>query len=150
VQPSLTIRPAVAADVDALREVYRRSSMSNEGDRSLFSTHPELLVWSDLAVHEGRTRVAVAARRITGFATLSFTNASPEVEDLFVDPDWTRRGIGRALVEEIAALARIGGWRFIEVDANPHAVAFYARVGFVAVGEAVVPYGTGIRMRRSS
>jgi hypothetical protein len=27
------------------------------------------------------------------------TVASPEVEDLFVDPDLTRRGIGRALVE---------------------------------------------------
>ena len=124
--------------------------MSNEGDRDLFSIHPELLDWSDVAVREGRTQVAVAGGRVAGFATLSFTNASAEVEDLFVDPAWARRGIGRALVEEIASIARAAGSPFMEVDANPHALAFYASVGFVAVGEAVVPYGTGVRMRRSS
>jgi GNAT superfamily N-acetyltransferase len=148
VSPTVTIRSAAAADVPALREVYRRSSLSNEGDRDLFSVHPELLDWSDLSVQEGRTRVAEADGRIAGFATLSFTATSAEVEDLFVDPDWMRLGIGRALVEGIATMAGIAGWRFIEVDANPHALHFYARVGFVALGAAVVPYGEGVRMRR--
>jgi GNAT superfamily N-acetyltransferase len=150
VLPTLTIRPATSADVDALREVYRRSSMSNKGDRALFDLHPELLDWSDLAVQEGRTQVAVADGRVAGFATLSFTNSSAEVEDLFVDLEWTRRGIGRALIKDIAKVARTAGWTSIEVDANPHALGFYSSVGFVAAGAAEVPYGTGLRMRRST
>ena len=147
---TVTVRSAAAADVAALRDVYRRSSLSNEGDRDLLSSHPELLDWSDLAVREGRTRMAEADGCVAGFATLVFTETSAEVEDLFVDPDWMRRGIGRLLVEDMATLARASGWRCIEVDANPHALSFYTRVGFVAVGEAAVPYGTGVRMRRGT
>jgi GNAT superfamily N-acetyltransferase len=150
VPPTVSIRPGAAPDVAALREVYRRASLANEGDRELLTAHPELLDWSDLALQQGRTRVAVADGRVAGFATILFTAASAEVEDLFVDPDWMRRGIGRALVEEIGVLARTAGWQFIEVDANPHALSFYTRVGFVAVGEAVVEYGTGVRMRRAT
>jgi len=123
--------------------------MSNRGDRELFASHPELLDWSDLAVQEGRTQVALADGHVAGFATISFSEGLAEVEDLFVDPGWGRQGIGRALIEEIAAVARTTGFTCIEVDANPHALAFYASVDFVAIGEAVVPYGTGIRMRRT-
>jgi GNAT superfamily N-acetyltransferase len=112
------IRPAAAADVAALREVYRRSSLSNEGDRNLFSAHPGLFEWSDLAVQEGRSLVAVSGDRVVGFATPSFSDSSAEVDDLFVDPEWMRRGVGRALLEAIAARARAAGWDVIEVDAN--------------------------------
>jgi len=147
VPPTIRVQPAVAADVPAVRELYRRSSLSNEGDRELLTMHPELLDWSDAAVREGRTRVAVAGGRVVGFATLLVKETSAEVEDLFVDPDWMRRGVGRALVEDIAGVAGSMGWPFIEVDANPHAVGFYSRVGFVAVGLAAVEYGTGVRMR---
>jgi prepilin-type processing-associated H-X9-DG protein len=124
--------------------------MSNRGDRELFANHPELLDWSDLAVEEGRTQVALADGHVAGFATISFIDEGlAEVEDLFVDPDWGRQGIGRALIEKIAAVARTIGLTCIEVDANPHALAFYASVDFVAIGEAAVPYGTGVRMRRT-
>ena len=150
VPSTVTIRTAAVADVAALREVYRRSSLSNEGDRDLLSAHPELLEWSDLAVREGRTRMAEADGCVAGFATVMFTETAAELEDLFVDPDWMRRGIGRALVEDIAVVARSAGSPFIEVDANPHALSFYSRVGFVSVGEADVPYGTGTRMRRAT
>jgi GNAT superfamily N-acetyltransferase len=150
VPPTVTIRAAAAADVAALREVFRRSSLSNEGDRELLSVHPELLDWSDLAVREARTRLAEADGCVAGFATLLFTETAAEVEDLFVDPDCMRLGIGRLLVEDMATLAHAAGWRYIEVDANPHALSFYTRVGFVAVGEAAVPYGTGVRMRRDT
>jgi GNAT superfamily N-acetyltransferase len=150
VPANVSIRPGVAADLAVVQEVFRRSCLTNEGDRDLFSAHPELLDWSDLALRQGRTRVAVADGRVAGFATILLTEASAEVEDLFVDPDWMRRGIGRALVEEIGSLARSAGWQFMEVDANPHALSFYTRVGFVAVGEAVVQYGRALRMRRST
>ncbi|HVM67288.1 MAG TPA: GNAT family N-acetyltransferase [Acidimicrobiales bacterium] len=146
----VTVRPATPADVPVLRDVYRRASLSNDGDRALFSEHPELLEWSGPAVAEGRVRVAVSDGRLAGFATVAFTGTGAEVEDLFVAPEWGRRGVGRALVEAIVAIARSAGWRCLEVDANPHAVDFYTRVGFTAVGEATVPYGTGVRMRRST
>jgi GNAT superfamily N-acetyltransferase len=79
-----------------------------------------------------------------------FAERAAIVDDLFVHPDWQRRGVGRAMVEDLSLAARRAGWRSIEVDANPHAQTFYRSVGFVAVGEVAVEYGTGLRMRRST
>ena len=54
-----------------------------------------------------------------------------ELEDLFVDPPWMRRGVGAALVLEIAELLRLLDFERLEVTANPHAMAFYQHMEFV-------------------
>jgi hypothetical protein len=54
------IRDAVPGDLAALREVFRRSSLSNAGDRMNLLAHPDALQFSGLAVRQGRTRAAVA------------------------------------------------------------------------------------------
>jgi GNAT superfamily N-acetyltransferase len=92
---SLLIRDAEPADMDALREVFRRSSLSNEGDRVNLLANPETLEFSTQFVDGRRTRVAVDNDRIVGFATVVGAGAAIELDDLFVDPDWMRRGVGR-------------------------------------------------------
>ena len=91
------VRTALPADLPALRRLFRRSSLSNEGDRELMIAHPELVEPSEEAVAEGRTRVAVSVDgAILGFATgRRLEPGVLELEDLFVDPDWMRRGIGQ-------------------------------------------------------
>jgi GNAT superfamily N-acetyltransferase len=142
------IRIAVAADLPALRRLYRRSSLSNECDRELMLAHPELVGPSGEAVAEGRTRVAVAADgTILGFATgRRLESGVLELEDLFVDPAWMRRGVGRQLVNDVVALAERQGIVRIEVTANPHADAFYRSAGFVYVGETETQFGPAARM----
>ena len=137
------IRVAVPADLGALRDLFRRSSLSNAGDRASLLAHPEALEFSGLAVDEGRTRVAVVDGRIVGFATLL---GDGELEDLFVDPGWMRRGIGRALVLDAVALARAHGLARIEVTANGEALGFYESVGFVLDGAVETAFGRGSRM----
>jgi GNAT superfamily N-acetyltransferase len=140
------IRAAGPGDLPVLREVFRRSSLSNDGDRENLLAHPEVLELSDLAVMEGRTRAAVAGGRVVGFATWLGAGEVTEIEDLFVDPDWMGRGVGRALVADLVATARSRGVRRIEVTANPHALAFYAKAGFVIGGEAETRFGPAPRM----
>jgi GNAT superfamily N-acetyltransferase len=142
------VRPAIAADLPALRRLFRRSSLSNEGDRELMLAHPELVGPSDAAVAGGRTRVAVAADdTIRGFATWRrLEQGALDLEDLFVDPDWMRTGVGRRLVADILALAAREGIDRVEVTANPHADAFYRSVGFVHVGETETEFGPAARM----
>jgi hypothetical protein len=81
------IRPAVLGDMPALRDVFRRSSLSDDGDRATLLAHPDALEPSDLAVRDGRTRVAVADDRIVGFAAWLSAGDIFEIEDLFVDPE---------------------------------------------------------------
>ena len=139
------IRVAVHADLGALRDLYRRSSLSNAGDRASLLAHPEALEFAGDAVGEGLTRVAVVDGRIVGFATLL---GDGELEDLFVDPDWMRRGIGRALVLDAVVLAPAHGLDRIEVTANGEALDFYESVGFVFDGEVETAFGRGSRMHR--
>ena len=84
---------------------------------------------------------------LVGFATArALDDDAFEVTDLFVDPDHMRSGVGRALINEVVATATEWGRNRIEVEANRHAVAFYDRVGFVAVEEVQLEFGTALRM----
>jgi len=123
--PNVLIRDAVPGDMTALRAVFRRSSLSNDGDRPNLLAHPEVLELPDRAVREGRTRAAVADGDVVGFASWLGAGDAVEIEDLFVDPEWMRQGIGRALVLDLIAIACGRGIRRVEVTANQHALAFY-------------------------
>lgn len=88
------IRTAVSGDLPALRGLFRRSSLSNAGAREILLANPQPLKLTDSGVGEGRTQVAVAVDgTIVGFATgLPLEDSRLELEDLFVDPEWMRRG----------------------------------------------------------
>ena len=141
-----SIRLALANDVAAINEVFRRSSLSNEGDRPFLLDNPEVLVFDDAAVRAGRTRVAVADGHVVGFATTTVTGEIAELDDLFVDPPWKRKGVARALILDAASAARAVGSRRIEVTANEHARSFYDAVGFVADGPVATQFSPGTRM----
>ena len=142
----MVVRDARPADVDTLRDVFRRSSLSNEGDRANLLAHPETLEWAADSIGEGWTRVAVVDDRVVGFATTSPTENGLELDDLFVDPDWMRRGVGRALVEDVVSTARRGARRRITVTANEHALPFYEHAGFVTLGSVETMFGPAPRM----
>ncbi len=142
------IRDAVPGDMAVLRDVYRRSSLSNDGDRPNLLAHPDALEFTGAPGGDRRMRVAVADGRIAGFATSIIGGDAVELEDLFVDPDWMRQGAGRALVEDAVAITWNEGARRIEVTANRHALAFYQTVGFVLDGEVRTRLGSGSRMHR--
>ena len=104
------VRTAVADDLPALRDVFRRASLSNPGDAEVLLAHPEVLVLPDTEVLAGHTRVAVSPDgTVVGFATTLGNGPVRELEDLFVDPDAAAPGIGAALVADAAALARRDG-----------------------------------------
>jgi GNAT superfamily N-acetyltransferase len=142
----VVIRPATANDVDALADVYRRSSLSNEGDRPHLVENPEFLVWDAAALNDGGTLLAEIDGQIVGFATISDSGGAVELDDLFTDPDWMRRGVASALVRECASVAYQCGVRRIDVTANGHALAFYESAGFVHDHSVQTKFGPGHRM----
>jgi GNAT superfamily N-acetyltransferase len=141
------IRLGMPADLPVATGVYRRASLSNAGDRDNLLAHPEFLVLGPEGLAEGRTYVAEEDGSVVGFATWAEADGSIELEDLFVDPGWRRRGIATALVGRIVDVVRARGAKFLEVTANTHAREFYSAAGFTDCGVAETDFGAAPRMR---
>jgi GNAT superfamily N-acetyltransferase len=134
----IVVRPAAADDVPLIfsfiRELaeYERMSDQVAADevrlrQTLFGARPAAEVL-----------IAAIDRTPVGFA-LFFQNYSTflgkpgiYLEDLFVRPQWRGRGAGRALLMQIARLARQRGCGRVEwavLDWNEPAIGFYTALG---------------------
>jgi ribosomal protein S18 acetylase RimI-like enzyme len=122
----LHYRPLGASDVAAISRVHRRAclvayafmrwSYTEEEVRRWYAGKLPEWDWGMVAHEQGRAVAFVAA-------------AGAHIDQLFVDPDHQRRGIGAALLA--AALKRNGGSATLHVFAeNAGARAFYERHGF--------------------
>ena len=143
-----SIRDARPDEAVALEALQRRSSDGWEDDRALLAAHPDAIEPPHRAIAEGRVRVAVDANgRLLGFSVvLPVSGGRCELDDLFVEPDWMRRGVGRLLVEDLAARAAASGASHVDVIANSNALGFYSRLGFEVTGEASTRFGSAPRM----
>jgi len=140
------IRLGSPADLPAVCSIYRRASLSNAGDHGNLLAHPEYLVLGPEGLAEGRTHVAEQDGSVVGFATWAEIADTMELEDLFVDPGFMRRGIATALVNRIAEVLQARGVKRLEVTANPHALGFYRAAGFTDCGVAETQFGAAPRM----
>jgi GNAT superfamily N-acetyltransferase len=148
----MIIRTALDADLPELQRVFRAASLSNEGDAPALLAHPEYLIFTGDGIAEGRTRVIVATvngrQHLVGFATVARgPDGQPDVEDLFVHPQWRRRGVARRLIHDLASTARREGHNTITVVGNEHAREFYQAVGFVEFGSAETALGLAPHLR---
>jgi GNAT superfamily N-acetyltransferase len=72
--------------------------------------------------------VADADGRAIAFSSL--VPGEPAVlDDLWVEPEWIGKGVGRRLFAAVADRAAELGASRLEWEAEPHAVGFYARLG---------------------
>lgn len=89
--------------------------------------------------------VAVEDNRVIGFSQIN--PAMYEVEAVYVHPAHGRRGIGRALLQQVEHAAFARGLRELRLAASLNAVAFYTSCGFIAHAEANYRLSSGITIR---
>jgi N-acetylglutamate synthase-like GNAT family acetyltransferase len=144
------IRDARLEEREALRELHRSSSLVWEADRANLEARPELFGVAEEAIAEGRIRVATGGDgELLGFSGIAREEPGVcEIEDLFVAPEAMGRRVGRALIEDLVAGAAAAGDREIAVTANPDAVGFYERLGFVGGESVPTRFRPGLRMAR--
>jgi len=135
---TLRIRPAEAADVPVIADLIRGLATFEKLEDQVSMTE-ERLAESLFGQHRyAETLLAEDDGTPVGFA-LFFHNFStflglPGVylEDLFVMPEHRGRGVGRALLRELARLAVERGCGRLEwsvLDWNRDAIGFYERLG---------------------
>ncbi|MEP6941465.1 MAG: GNAT family N-acetyltransferase [Betaproteobacteria bacterium] len=112
-------------DMDALKDL-RRAVFVVEQDV------PEVLEWDGV---DGDCRHAIAeddTGRVIGCARLLVDGHIGRVAVL---ADWRGKGVGDALMRHMIALARSLGHHRVMLNAQTHALRFYERHGFAAVGD---------------
>lgn len=144
------IRDARPAEQQPLTELQRRASLHWEAYREHLLAHPEVVELPLEQIADGLARVAEVDGDVVGFAVLFRpVQGACELDGLFVEPGRMGFGVGRALIEDAAQIARERGATRIEVVANPEAAGFYERVGFIGAAEVPTRFGPARRMRLS-
>lgn len=142
------IRDARPDEAYALESLQRRASDVWAEYRAQLAAHPDAIAPPHRAIEEKRVRVAVdRAGLLLGFSVvLVVEDGRCELDDLFVEPDSMRRGVGSVLVHDVAKRAVAAGAGYIDVIANPNALGFYARLGFEVTGQSSTRFGSAPRM----
>lgn len=85
-----------------------------------------------------RRHFVVAERdgSLVGFYSLDGTPPIGSLEDLWVTPSEIGNGLGRVLWEDAMAAAAAAGYEHLDIDAEPYAEGFYARMGAERIGES--------------
>jgi GNAT superfamily N-acetyltransferase len=153
---TLVIRPATAADVPAIADLIRGLARYEKLEqdvtlteqllaKSLFGPRPYA---ETLLAEESQDPAGMPIGFALFFHNFSTFLALPGIylEDLFVVPEHRGRGVGRALLKELAHIAVERGCGRLEwsvLDWNRDAIGFYERLGATPNSEWTVYRLTG-------
>ena len=79
--------------------------------------------------------VALDDEKPVAFYTLEERRGHAWLENLFVMPEYIGRGVGKALFLHAVERCRQQRYGILQLEADPHAVGFYEKMGMYQVGE---------------
>jgi len=130
------IRPARPDESPALSALCQRSKAHWGYDAEFMRLSEASLTISPALIETGRVIVAEDGA-LLGMASLApLGDGVYDLLHMFVDPNAIGRGVGRALFAAICTRARDEGAATLSIMADPHAEAFYLRMGARRIGEA--------------
>ena len=154
--PSISIRPATAADIDTILH-FIRSLAAFEREPDAVKTTPEDLLRDGFGSQPRfETLIAEMDGAPVGFALFFSTYSTWEgragihLEDIFVEESARKYGIGRQLMQALAAIAIQRGYARLELqvlDWNP-AREFYHRLGLEHMQEWLSYRISGAALRK--
>jgi ribosomal protein S18 acetylase RimI-like enzyme len=150
------VRPATVADVPGMRAVLAVTWRDTYGafvpieaiERTTAVWHAPEVLTAELAHPTTFMGVADDDGVIVGVVTARGQPDAVDIARLYVHPAAQRRGLGgRLLAAALAAFPDAARAR-LEVEAqNPKGRAFYAKAGFVAIGERTIQaFGASLRV----
>ncbi|CAN7474284.1 GNAT family N-acetyltransferase [Phenylobacterium sp. LjRoot164] len=134
------IRPARAAEIEPVRDIERLSASRFLGTDRAWLAEDEPTDAATLAARIAAGGLLVAEDQ---GAAVAFVMFRPEegcayVEQIDVLPSHARRGMGAALLDAVAELARVRGWPALTLSTFkdvPFNAPYYARLGFAVVAD---------------
>jgi GNAT superfamily N-acetyltransferase len=146
---AIEIRPARVGERRVLEDLQRRASLVWEEYRDALLTHPDAIDLPEEQIAGGCVAVVERSGELMGFAVvLPRPDGEAEFDGLFVEPACWKEGIGRLLVVHAERMALGSGATALHVVANPLALGFYLKCGFIEQGRAETRLGPAIAMSK--
>ena len=134
----INIRPATPADVETLFELIRALAEYEKLSHAVVGTSSSLREhlfgdkpYAEAIVAEWEDKKAGFALFFYNYSTF-LTKPGIYLEDLFVLPEYRRRGIGKAMLIYLARLGLakgVGRFEWSVLDWNESAITFYQKMG---------------------
>lgn len=142
------IRPALTEEAHQLSAlVLRAKAQWGYAQKQLEAWRPSLAISAE-SLSARPTFVGEIDDLMVGFYSLAPSATVWELDNLWVAPEYMRRGLGRKLLAHALETAGAGGADHVVVDADPNALPFYMACGAIRVGEVAAPIpGQPDRMR---
>lgn len=151
--PTIDIRRGVPSDRQALNAVMRDASLAVESGEvlRLLLAEPQHLEVDISLLECGQIFVATVEGELVGFASyLVGGSHDAELDGMFVQPEFWRRGLGKLIFEAVERELTSRGATGIRVVAGMSAVDFYKAVGFKIVGKEKTPLGPVMPVMRKA
>jgi GNAT superfamily N-acetyltransferase len=162
------LRPAVEADVPGIGALMRQSVLDvfplfhdevETAAAARYLTEPDTVLIEDgtYYVHEANGQIVACGgwskrdKLYTGSGAgptddrlLDPASEPARVRAMFVRGDWTRRGLGRAILARCAEAAKAEGFQNLVLMATMPGVPLYRSFGFSELGTTRVPLPNGV------
>ena len=150
------IAPATERDLPAILKLIQGLADYEKLSHAVVATE-EVLRESLFKKRAAEVVIGYAGDEAAGFAVFFQTFSTflgvpgMYLEDIFVEPKWRRKGLGRQLLAHLAAIARARGYGRVEwsvLDWNEPAIRFYKALGAKPMDEWTVFRLTGESLRK--
>jgi putative acetyltransferase len=141
---AVALRPYVPADARRCAEIFRLSIEElaaedyDADQREAWASRADDEDAFGAGLANALTLLAVIDGAVAGFASLK---GGDEIDMLFVDPEFARQGVGRALVDALTRLAGARGAKRLTTEASDVARPLFERQGFTAQKRNLVRKG---------
>ncbi|MGH9024535.1 MAG: GNAT family N-acetyltransferase [Acidimicrobiia bacterium] len=141
------VRPGVASDLISMQDIERSASerFREVGMPEIADDEPAPLAELQQYVVAGRAWVLTDADdRAVAYVLVDVIDGNAHIEQLSVDSEHQRQGLGRALVDHVATWARAGGMPAVTLTTFhdvPWNGPYYERLGFRTLADAELTPG---------
>lgn len=156
----VNIRPILVHEIGQLKQIalktfidsYERLNTPSEFQKYISSAFTVEKLSAEMKNEESAYYFVLAENKIIGYLKLNIGNSQTEdfsddyleIERIYLDTNYHRKGIGKTLIEFALEKGKelqktkvwLGVW-----DQNPKAILFYERMGFVKIGNHVFKFG---------
>lgn len=150
----IIIKTADSRDIEALSELAKRSyshafghTMKSESLSKYLKTNCSEAYFENTLKNDVILTAETQGQLVgyvkfgnPGFEFEGITEQDQELQRLYVDPDFKRKGIGKALLQASLDNSRLSSAKRIYLKVNPHnkaAITLYENFGFQIVGKTV-------------